>query len=91
MLGLFIAAGAATIVALAAIIAIMAWAIRREDACLTMTGPAPTRTTRVVRGMLGVYTTGLSGPVQAHPPVRRTGTQKFDDLDLPDPLTAEPV
>jgi hypothetical protein len=80
MFGLIIAISAAAFGAATAVILLVAWGIRREDAWLTMGSPAPDRITRSVRRLNGLYTLGIAAPGEDQQPTPR-----------PRPRTAEPV
>ena len=64
MLELLIAVSAAAFGAVLAIIAFVAWAVRREDACLSMAEDAPGPITKAVRRLLGLHVMGLAGPAR---------------------------
>jgi len=59
MFGLLIVAAAAIFGAVAAIILLVAWAVRREDACLTMADLPPGRAAHVVRRLLDLHVVGV--------------------------------
>jgi hypothetical protein len=74
MLELLIAVSAAAFGAVLAIIAFVAWAVRREDARLSMAEDAPGPMTRAVRRLLGLHVMGIAGPARpAYHTGRRTG------------------
>jgi hypothetical protein len=62
MFGLLLVIAAVAIGTVAAVILLVAWAVRREDTGLTMVNPAPGRVTYAVRRLLGLYSTGLAAP-----------------------------
>ena len=64
MLELLIAVSGAAFGAVMAIIAFVAWAVRREDACLSMAEDASGPITRAVRRLLGLHVMGLAGPAR---------------------------
>lgn len=64
MLELLIAVSAAVFGAVLAIIAFVAWAVRREDACLSMAEDAPGPITKAVRRLLGLHVMGIAGPAR---------------------------
>lgn len=73
MLELLIAVSGAAFGAVLAIIAFVAWAVRREDACLSMAEDAPGPITRAVRRILGLHVMGVTGPARpAYYPRRRS-------------------
>lgn len=73
MFELLIAVSGAAFGAVLAIIAFVAWAVRREDACLSMAEDAPGPITRAVRRLLGLHVMGLAGPARpAYHAGRRT-------------------
>jgi hypothetical protein len=72
MFELLIAVSGAVFAATLAVIAFVSWAIRREDACLSMAEEAPGPITRAVRRLLGLHVMGLTGPARpAYYPGRR--------------------
>jgi hypothetical protein len=74
MFGLLIAIAAATFGAVAAIILLIAWAVRGEDGGRTMAGPPPGLVTHAVRRLLGLHATGVAPPGQDQHPGRRHGS-----------------
>lgn len=64
MFELLIAVSGAAFGAVLAIIAFVAWAVRREDACLSMAEEAPGPITRAVRRLLGLHVMGVAGPAR---------------------------
>jgi hypothetical protein len=64
MFELLIAVSGAAFGAVLAIIALVAWAVRREDACLSMAEEAPGPITRGVRRLLGLHVMGVAGPAR---------------------------
>jgi hypothetical protein len=73
MLELLFAVSGAAFGAVLAIIALVAWAVRREDACLSMAEDAPGPITRAVRRLLGLHVMGVAGPARPGYSGRRTG------------------
>jgi hypothetical protein len=67
MLDLLTVICAAAFGATVAVITLVAWAIHREDACLTMTDHAQDPVFRGVRRMLGVHVMGMTGPARPDP------------------------
>jgi hypothetical protein len=64
MFVLLIAVAAAVFGATAAIVLLVAWAVRREDACLTMADPPSGPVTLAVRRLLGLQAMGIAGPAR---------------------------
>jgi hypothetical protein len=64
MFELLIAVSAAVLGGALVIITFVAWAVRREDACLSMAEEAPGPITRSVRRLLGLHVMGVAGPVR---------------------------
>jgi hypothetical protein len=62
MFGLLIVIAAVTIGAVAAVILLVAWAIRREETYCTLVDQAPGRTTHFVRRLLGLHARGIASP-----------------------------
>jgi hypothetical protein len=60
MLDLLTAICAAAFGATVAVITLVAWAVRREDACLTMTSTSRDPVLRGVRRLLGVHVMGMT-------------------------------
>lgn len=81
MFGLLIVFAAAAFGAVAAVILLVAWAIRREDACLTMVGPAPSRAAHFVRRLLGLYAIGVASPGQDQHTPPAGGPARWQDSD----------
>jgi hypothetical protein len=73
MFQLLIAVSGAAFGAALAIIAFVAWAVRREDACLSMAEEAPGPITRAVRRLLGLHVIGVAGPARPSYYPGRTG------------------
>ncbi|HEY2579175.1 MAG TPA: hypothetical protein VGI74_22945 [Streptosporangiaceae bacterium] len=83
MFGLLIVIAAVTIAigATAAVIVLVAWAVRREDHSLTMADPAPSRAAHTVRRLLGLYATGVATPGQDQHTVRGDDPGPWQDPD----------
>lgn len=64
MFGLLIVIAAAAFGAVAAVILLVAWAVRREDAYLTMADPPAGPLTLAVRRLLGLHAKGITGPAR---------------------------
>jgi hypothetical protein len=73
MFGLLIAIAAAIFGAVAAIILLIAWAVRGEDVDRTMADPPPGLAAHAVRRLLGLHATGVAPPGQDQHPGRRNG------------------
>ena len=87
MFELLIAVSGATFGAVLAIIAFVAWAVRREDAYLSMAEEAPGPVARSVRRLLGLHVMGLAGPARPAYHPRRRGSradQPTYRIDPPD-------
>jgi len=84
MFGLLIVIAAAAAMTMAAVILLVAWAVRREDAYLTMADPAPGRAAHFVRRLLGLYAIGVASPGQDQHTPRDGGPAPWPDPgDLP--------
>jgi hypothetical protein len=81
MFGLLIVIAAAAIGAVAAVILVVAWAIRREDSCLTMVDPAPGRAAHFARRLLGLHAIGMAAPGEDQHRVRGNGSAAWPDGD----------
>jgi hypothetical protein len=78
MFELLIAVSGAAFGAVLAIIAFVAWAVRREDACLSMAEDAPGPITRAVRRLLGLHVMGVTGPARPAYHTDRRASRRAD-------------
>ena len=84
MFGLLIVIAIVITGSVAAVVALVAWAIRREDTYLTMVDPAPGRAAHFVRRLVGLYAIGVASPGQdQHTPRDRGPAPGQDPDDLP--------